>query len=91
MHSIVQSEREGTPWSSSGGRGTLSPVKDLSRVDPLVPSEALNDPVLFLRGISQPQPEPSRPTKNPFIHLRNETNHYIETAYIYLVYIYHIM
>ena len=26
---------------------------------------------------SQSQPEPTQPTKNPFIHLKNETNHYI--------------
>ena len=34
-----------------------------------------------------PQPETFQPTKTPFMHLRNETNHYIQTAYTYLLYI----
>ena len=41
-----------------------------------------------------PQPEPSRPqplNKKPFMHLRNETNHYIQTAHTYLLYIDHIL
>ena len=69
-----------------GGLGVLTYLHVHSmRGDPLIPI------VANFRGISQHQPEPSQPTKKPFIHLRSETNHYIQTAYIYLVHIYHIM
>ena len=61
------------------------------------PAEILNPPAInriHVRkgGNSQsqpqppqpPQPEPSQPTKNPFTHLINDTNHYIQTAYTVL-------